>query len=185
MKHTPIQKPSLGEIFAALKGVRCAGFALLDGPDKTMHPLVDAGIEAIKISYDLRAELMTRTEIGTRKNKPSEQFELVTKDVEKSARLALEFLENQKPVLQHYVDINLHQSSRSGNVIGGKVSDLIRHIDQMVQFEEIGAARPVSKIGQDGVLSPVYKAPYLPEYFVAKPKSVAVAVDRTPELASV
>jgi hypothetical protein len=185
MQHTPVQKPSLGEIFAALKGVRCAGFALLDGPDGTMHPLVDAGVEAIKISYDLRAELMTRSDIGTRKNKASEQFDLVTKDAEKSARLALEFLAKQKPVLEQYVDINLHQSSRAGNISGGKVSDLIAHIDHMIQFEKIGMARVQSTIAQDGVLSPVYKASYLPEYFVVKPKTVTQVVDSVPVLVNV
>ncbi len=162
MKHVVLQKPSLSEIFAAMKGVRCAGFAVLDNSESTSHPLVNLGIQAIEVSYDVRTLLTGSSGIHVQLTKnPEHKANLSSENIERAAAQCLKFLDNVRSSLEPYASVSLKESNQT---TGGTVSDLITHISTLVKLEKIGHGRSSAKISLEGQVKPVFEASYLPGF---------------------
>lgn len=182
MKHVRLEKPGLSEIFAALKGVRCAGFSQINSPESTSHPLVELGIEAIELSHDVRTQLSGQTGVYRIQSKnPQTKRAIEDIDSATAAGRCLQFLALAQKRLEPYRDVHLAESRKRA---GGTVGDLIEHIAHLAEFEDVGKDRPVASITLAGDIVPPFKTDYLPGEYRARKASSKRGVTVAPSLSA-
>ncbi len=173
MKHVVLPKPSLSEIFAAMKGVRCAGFE--------NAALEDVAINAIHVSYDARHDLIKNSNIPQKNVNPEYKLNPPQEIQERAARSCLKFLNGVQDHLSEFETLRLHDSQYGA---GGTVAELSEHIDQILLQEKLGTIRESVGINVSGVITPPFDASYLPHVAPkAKPKDKPVTVNTGIEIA--
>lgn len=153
-------KASLSEIFAAMKGITCAGVSLAKkGEDTKVNPVANLACESASLQYDTLCHIIRspeRAEIATVKT--------------------LKFLEKAIPILEQRPDLFLEFVDGRR---GGRVEALLAHISNILEREGDARPRAVVKI-ENNKLAKVFKAAYLPEGKSAAKAPLSQAPEETP-----
>lgn len=153
-------KASLSEIFAAMKGITCAGVSLAKkGEDTKANPVAELGYESAVLQYDTIfhiTERPERAEIATRKT--------------------LQFLEKALPILERRPNLFLEFVNGSR---GGRVKALVDHIQNILEREDDAQARSTVQI-KNNRLAKAFQAPYLPDGKVAAKPDLSQTPQETP-----
>ncbi len=139
-------KAPLSEIFAAMEGIRSAGVAVVKDGKSTKDPVADLAITACYKSLEAKTIL-----------KGSGDGRLQT---ELAARKLTDFMNLAR--MQLYDHSNLVLRHAYANVKGGKVSELVAHIEDILMREALPAERKLQVIADGGLPSRTFNAAYLP-----------------------
>lgn len=126
MGVSEIKKASLAEIFTANTGLICAGIAALKGANTSMP---EVGGYAAKLGFDVKEKLLR---------------EAITK--EQAASEMLSFFREASQYLQDHAHVRLlskiMQTGKHNEL--GSVADLLEHITDIMEREELGEERVTS-----------------------------------------
>lgn len=153
-------KASLSEIFAAMKGITCAGVSLAKkGEDTKANPVAELGYESAALQYDTLCHIIERPE----------RAEIAT-------RKTLQFLEKALPILEQRPNLFLEFVNGSR---GGQVKALVDHIQNILEREGDAQARSTVQI-KNNRLAKVFQASYLPDGKVAAKPELSQTPQETP-----
>lgn len=158
-------KASLSEIFAAMRGITCAGVAVTKrGADTKTNPIAKLGCESAGLQYDILCNISAHTE------------DLKTPAyLDKMAGKGLRFLEKSLPVLKARPDLVIE--SVDGRR-GGMVLRILQHTQDILSRESDEGERPVVVV-KNGKLADVF-APYLPQGKPEKKIPLSQELEETP-----